>query len=75
MSDFIKGFCGAIGSDVKDVRQQLTNSRDRGEYPGWGQLGDRTLTDALGAIGEVLNVPDMYDTLGKVSGVVEVKEK
>ena len=75
VSDFIKGFCGAIGSDVKDVRQQLTNSRDRGEYPGWGQLGDRTLTDALGAIGEVLNVPDMYDTLGKVSGVVEVKEK
>lgn len=66
VADFVKGFCGAIGMDVKDIRQQLTNGRDSHEYPGWEQLGDRTVTDALGAIGELLGVADMRDTLGKV---------
>lgn len=34
-TDFLKGFVGPIGSDVKDVRQQLTGGRDGGQYPGW----------------------------------------
>lgn len=48
--DFIKGFVGPIGSDVKDLRQQVTGSRDlirredgsidlEKSYPGWAQLG------------------------------------
>jgi len=50
IKDFIAGFCGPIGSDVKDVRQQLTGGRDFGEYPGWEQLGFRTQTDAIAQI-------------------------
>lgn len=34
-TDFLKGFVGPIGADVKDVRQQLTGGRDGGQYPGW----------------------------------------
>ena len=51
--EFIKGWTGAHGSDIKDVRQQLTGGRDAGEYPGWPQLGqneagqDLTVTDAI----------------------------
>lgn len=47
IKDFIAAFCGPIGSDVKDIRQQLTGGRDAGEYPGWEQLGFRTVTDAI----------------------------
>jgi hypothetical protein len=51
-------YVGPIGSDVKDIREQLcgAGSRDSGEYAGWPQLGkntsgsDRTAVDALGAI-------------------------
>lgn len=49
-----------IGSDVKDIRQQLTGGRNKGEYPGWKQLGQdtqgRNLTpvDALAAIRQQL---------------------
>ena len=38
---WIKGFIGPIGADVKDVRQQITGSRDAiagdlaASYPGW----------------------------------------
>lgn len=35
VEDFITGFVGPIGSDVKDVREQLTGGRDAGQYPGW----------------------------------------
>lgn len=54
--DFIKGFVSPIGSDVKDVRQQITGGRDAGEYPGWPQLGQNsdganlTLIDAVAAL-------------------------
>lgn len=54
--DFIKGYVGPIGSDVKDVRQQITGGRDAGEYPGWPQLGKNskgenlTLVDAVAAL-------------------------
>lgn len=67
VADFIKGFVGPIGSDVKDARQQLTGGRDMGEYPGWGQLGERTLVDAVAVLGVALGVTDMRDTLGRVA--------
>ncbi|WP_280358099.1 peptidoglycan recognition protein family protein [Nocardia otitidiscaviarum] len=46
---FVADFCGPIGSDVKDIREQLCGlaQRDRGEYGGWPQLGGRTVVDAL----------------------------
>lgn len=74
VADFTKGFVGPIGSDVKDVREQLAGGRDALEYPGWEQLGERTVTDAIGAIGETLGVPDMKDKLGKVSGGSTIKK-
>jgi len=61
INNFTKGFNAAIGSDVKDVRQQLTGGRDSGQYPGWKQLGDRTVVDALAAIGAKLGVAGFYD--------------
>lgn len=61
VQDFVAGFCGPIGSDVKDVREQLTGGRDAGEYPGWDQLGDRTLVDALAAIGAKLGIDGFKD--------------
>ena len=56
ITDYISGFVGPIGSDTKDVRQQLTGGRDAGDYRGWPQLGkdgqgrDLTVTDAIAAI-------------------------
>ena len=50
-----------IGSDVKDIRQQITGGRDAGEYQGWEQLGDRTVVDALAVIGAHLNIPGFID--------------
>lgn len=56
IKDFIAAFCGPIGSDVKDVRSQLTGGRDKGQYPGWPQLGKNaqgqnlTVTDAIAAL-------------------------
>lgn len=47
-----------VGSDVKDVREQLCGegSRDAGEYDGWPQLGGRTFVDALALVGEKLGI-------------------
>nr|WP_232542340.1 N-acetylmuramoyl-L-alanine amidase [Nocardia bovistercoris] len=52
IQDFVAGFCGPIGSDVKDIREQLCGlaQRDTGEYDGWPQLGGRTVVDALAEI-------------------------
>lgn len=56
IEDFITGFVGPIGSDTKDVRQQLTGGRDAGDYRGWPQLGkdsqgrNLTLVDAIAAL-------------------------
>lgn len=50
VKDFIVGFVGPIGSDVKDVREQLTGGRDAGEYPGWPQLGYDSDGNALTVI-------------------------
>lgn len=35
VEDFVKGFVGPIGSDVKDIREQVTGGRNAGEYGGW----------------------------------------
>ncbi|OZE88025.1 endolysin [Rhodococcus sp. 15-649-1-2] len=43
-----------IGSDVKDIRQQLTGGRDAGEYPGWPQLDNKTVVDAIAKLDERL---------------------
>lgn len=48
---------------TKRIFEQLagykTNSRDL--YPGWPQLGGRTLVDAVATIGAALNIPGFYD--------------
>ena len=57
IQDFVAAFCGAIGSDVKDIREQLCghDQRDRGEYAGWPQLGGHTVVDAIADIRQRLD--------------------
>lgn len=69
---FITDFVGPVGSDAKDIRQQLTGGRDRGEYPGWSQLGkdaqgkNLTVVDALAATRQDLaRVEKKLDNLNK----------
>lgn len=64
VQDFVAGFCGPIGVDVKDVREQLAGSGARNTedgFPGWPQLGGRTAIDALAAIGAALNISGFKD--------------
>lgn len=49
----------------RDTKAQLTGSGELGEYPGWSQLGGRTVVDALGVIGETLGIPGFKDTKGR----------
>lgn len=65
INKFTADFNGPIGSDVKDVRQQLTGGRDKGQYPGWPQLGNRTLVDALAALCAKAGVEGCYDPATK----------
>ena len=46
---------------LDDTTGQLTGSPDPGEFPGWPQLDDRTLVDAVAVIGQKLGVPGFYD--------------
>lgn len=64
LTDFIVGFVGPAISDIKDNRQQLTGGRDKGEYPGWPQLDDRSMVDALAVIGDHLDIPGFNDVHG-----------
>lgn len=63
---------GPVGSDVKDVRQQLTGGRNAGEYPGWKQLGQNnkganlTLVDAVAALRH--QVQNLQDTVDEIKG-------
>lgn len=41
---------GPVGSDVKDIREQLTGGRNKGEYPGWEQLDEQSVVDALAEV-------------------------
>lgn len=54
LTDFVTGFVGPIGSDVKDIREQLTGGRDGGQYPGWPQLDGKTVVDAFAAFDDRL---------------------
>lgn len=63
LADFITGFVGPIGSDVKDVREQITGGRDINQYPGWKQGGGRTLYDLAAATALATGVPGTRDTL------------
>ncbi|MGW6624216.1 N-acetylmuramoyl-L-alanine amidase [Nocardia sp. NPDC055002] len=54
IQDFVAGFCGPIGSDVKDIREQLAGQgqRDKGQYKGWPQLDNKTVVDFLADLGK-----------------------
>lgn len=60
----LKVYVGPIGSDVKDVRQQLTGGRDKGEYPGFPQIDNRAVPDAIAAIGTEMGLPGFFDPHG-----------
>lgn len=80
INEFTRNFNGPIGSDTKDLRYQLVGARDlvyktvngkkvvdlEKSFPGLPQLGNRTVTDALAAIGAALGIPGFYDPLGIV---------
>lgn len=46
---------------LRDVKAQLTGAPGLGAYPGWPQLGGRTVVDALAAIGAKLEIPGFAD--------------
>ncbi|UQE73832.1 N-acetylmuramoyl-L-alanine amidase [Gordonia sp. PP30] len=49
----------------QDIKAQLTGSPKPGEYPGWPQLGGRTLVDAVAALGAKLGVDGFVDPKAK----------
>lgn len=46
---------------ARDIKAQLTGSAELGKYPGWPQLGGRTLVDAVAAIGAKLDLEGFKD--------------
>lgn len=64
INGFTAAFNGAIGSDVKDIRDQIIGGRDAGEYKGHPQIDDRTVVDALAVIGAHLGIPGFVDPHG-----------
>ncbi|MBB3040158.1 N-acetylmuramoyl-L-alanine amidase [Hoyosella altamirensis] len=52
---------GGTVSDKSDARLVLEQLGGPNPFDGWGQLGGRTVVNALAAIGENLGVPGMYD--------------
>lgn len=59
IQDFVAGFVAPIGSDVKDIREQLAGLHARNKengYPGWPQLGGKTIVDAIADIRDRLAV-------------------
>lgn len=89
INEFTRAFCGPIGSDTKDIRYQLVGSRDlvyktvdgkkvvdlEKSFPGLPQLGNRTVPDAIAAIGTALGIPGFYDPLGIVKNPNDTQEK
>lgn len=55
------GMNGAQGQQLDDIHGQLTGSPAPGEFPGWPQLGDRTLVDAVALIGVELGIKGFVD--------------
>ena len=88
INEFTRAFNAAIGSDTKDCREQLVGARDlvyktvdgkkvidiEKSFPGWDQLGGRTVVDALAAIGAALGIPGFYDPAGVVKNPTDSKE-
>ncbi|MGC5249488.1 hypothetical protein ACPXB3_21490 [Gordonia sp. DT219] len=68
---FIRDYVGPIGSDVKDIRQQLTGGRDAGEYPGWRQLGQNDKGQNLTVVDSLADARNRIIALEKV--VAELK--
>lgn len=64
VNNFTAAFNGAIGEDVKTIRDQIVGGRDAGEYFGHDQIDDRTVVDALAVIGEKLGIPGFKDPHG-----------
>jgi hypothetical protein len=46
---------------LRDLKAQMTGAPGLGAYPGWPQLGGRTVVDALAAIGAALKIPGFAD--------------
>lgn len=61
-SDFMFGYVGPVGSDVKDIRAAVLGGRDKGDDGGKPQGGYRTLYDLVAAIAARLGVPGAVDT-------------
>lgn len=70
IQDYVKGFVGPIGSDVKDIREQLCGqgSRDAGEYDGWVQLGEGDAAEAERAKREAAPKRTAADGLARLLG-------
>lgn len=49
-----KAYMDNVVSDVKDIREQMCGKgqRDRGQFGGWPQLGDKTVVDFLDDLGK-----------------------
>ena len=65
MSNFGPDQVGALDEAKRygrDTKAQLTGSGELGQYPGWPQLGGRTLVDAVAAIGAKLEIDGFKDT-------------
>ena len=52
---------GHQAHQLDDIHGQLTGSPAPGEFPGWKQLGDRTLVDAVALIGVELGIAGFID--------------
>lgn len=50
---------------LADVNGQLTGSPKPGEFPGWPQLGNRTVVDALAVIGAKMGLDGFHDPAAK----------
>lgn len=55
------GMNGKQGHQLDDIHGQLTGSPAPGEFPGWPQLGDRTLVDAVALVGVKLGIAGFVD--------------
>lgn len=46
---------------ARDIKAQITGSAELGKYPGWAQLGGRTLIDGVAFVGKKLQVEGFKD--------------
>lgn len=53
---------------ARDIKAQLTGSSELGQYPGWAQLGGRTLIDGVAFVGKKLQVEGFKDVKKEAKG-------